>query len=921
MKKHLLLLAFPLMLVADAPSNDAPSLESASFVQQFRDRIQSYECSNGLKAICVPYTNTNQVHVATWLGVGSAHELQHQYGMAHILEHMMFKNTKTRGEFVMWRAMQHIGATTNAHTTYDHTAYFVTATDTSWKIASEMLADSMQNLEIDPDALKSELSAVLQEVKLRNCDAVGDDLSLFYPANHPYTSHPVIGFKEQFVAYTADDVMEFYRQHYYPKNMVVLAVGNVNAAEFFEHVEATYGEWEPEVSERAQDSFSSYDSFYAGLSDDVKRRYVPENMATKSHMWKIPSLKTVEGQAAYFLFAVLQHRLTKKWVDAENRCFSVGIGGSLPGEDTFLKLVYTLKEHASIDDPQFADDLMNEMAAIARDGLSDEEFAFCKKLALRKEIFPCLEKPGSALMEFLFSFDSQRTHQSLFDCFAASEGVTALAVQSAAQDLLVAPVAIEETSPIQKHKKDMAWQTLQNKVAQHDAALSAEHCLRPPKEVSAPTYDDLAQLPQRPTPSKRQLPDLAMHTLSNGMDLVFVKHDVTPEVSISLTIKEVQSCFTQLARDKKASAPQFWSTLVKHGYAGKTKEECVDAFAARGVDCNVGSASIVFAGLTSEWRFMLDAIAGMLREPNMPDDILDRCKNDLHMSALYMKNSPMFHLQQKLLSDVLQPARPWLQLHDEQVQSGLALTRADVLAYHSLLRDPESVSVVVCGAMDEQTVIADLENTLVPLISKKADILVDQSFMPQVVHGKTSGHIELPVPQVLLFGTTFTVTQNHDLYPALLLMRGYFNQMIFNIRERTGVFYQGGGFISEADEENQSSLSAYVMTSVDNAQSVMTLLKEAFAAIHSAGATSELLDALKKEAEMSMTSYLNTVSSIMLLACQKVAMNRSFNYEADLAQRMQAVTLEQLQEAIATYFDPNAISFLSAGMSPAPAQG
>jgi len=205
---------------------------------------QDYKLDNGLELIVVPNHLAPAITQMVWYKVGSSDETAGQTGLAHYLEHLMFRGTSTMapGDFSKIIAAQ--GGSDNAFTSYDYTAYHETVAADRLEMAMKMEADRMHNLQIKPETAVPELSVVLNERQQRtDNDPEGrftEKVRNTLMPNYPYGT-PVIGWKAQIEKLTAENATQFYGQHYAPNNAVVIISGDVEPEKVLQLAKSIYG--------------------------------------------------------------------------------------------------------------------------------------------------------------------------------------------------------------------------------------------------------------------------------------------------------------------------------------------------------------------------------------------------------------------------------------------------------------------------------------------------------------------------------------------------------------------------------------------------------------------------------------------------------------------------------------------------------
>ncbi|MFI0396514.1 M16 family metallopeptidase [Paracoccus jiaweipingae] len=214
---------------ADAPA-PAPKPDTAPQAGPMPQGISHFTLPNGLEAVVIEDHRAPVVVQMVWYKIGSADERPGKSGIAHYLEHLMFKGTETMAPGELSRTVTANGGMDNAFTSYDFTAYFQRIAADRLPLVMQMEADRMANLRISPDDWKTERQVILEE-RAQRVDsnpaalfAEERDAVQFY--NHPYR-HPIIGWRAEMEGLTRDDALEWYDRHYAPNNAVLIVAGDV----------------------------------------------------------------------------------------------------------------------------------------------------------------------------------------------------------------------------------------------------------------------------------------------------------------------------------------------------------------------------------------------------------------------------------------------------------------------------------------------------------------------------------------------------------------------------------------------------------------------------------------------------------------------------------------------------------------------
>jgi zinc protease len=210
--------------------------------------IASFTLDNGLDVVVIP---DHRVPVAThmiWYRNGSADDPIRHSGIAHFLEHLMFKGTEKHpaGEFS--KVVSALGGQENAFTSYDYTAYYQRVAREHLQTMMEFESDRMANLQLDPALVAPERDVVLEERRMRVETDPGAQLSEAMAAalfvHHPY-GIPIIGWMHEIEELDREHALAYYKRFYTPENAILVVAGDVEAGDVRRLAEGTYGKISP----------------------------------------------------------------------------------------------------------------------------------------------------------------------------------------------------------------------------------------------------------------------------------------------------------------------------------------------------------------------------------------------------------------------------------------------------------------------------------------------------------------------------------------------------------------------------------------------------------------------------------------------------------------------------------------------------
>lgn len=201
-------------------------------------KYEEMDLSNGLKVVAIPMNNNSSVvDINIFYKVGSRNEIMGKSGIAHMLEHMNFKSTKNlkSGEFD--NIVKRFGGNTNASTSFDYTRYYIKSNKDNLDKSLELFAEMMNNLSLKDDEFQTEREVVSEERLWRTDNSPMGNLyfRLFNTAfmYHPYHWTP-IGFMSDIKSWDIEDIRDFYKTYYQPKNAIILVAGDIDTKKVFD---------------------------------------------------------------------------------------------------------------------------------------------------------------------------------------------------------------------------------------------------------------------------------------------------------------------------------------------------------------------------------------------------------------------------------------------------------------------------------------------------------------------------------------------------------------------------------------------------------------------------------------------------------------------------------------------------------------
>lgn len=388
--------------------------------------VDSFTLENGLQVVVIPDRRAPVVTHMIWYKAGSADEPPGASGIAHYLEHLMFKGTKKHPKGAFSKKIAAVGGEENAFTSYDYTAYYQRVSKQHLKTMMEYEADRMTNLVLTNEMIKSELQVVLEERAQRTDNdpsaQLSETMSSVLFSYSPY-GIPIIGWENEIKTLDVDDALNFYKRFYTPNNAILVVAGDVTTEEVKALVDETWAKVPRrlETEERIRQALPVFNGERVVTYKNPRVR-----QASVRRSWVVPSSQTDENnesEALDVLSMILGNgstsRIYKSLVVEQKIATYAGgwYGGSSLGDTQFM--VYGAPVDGRTND-EVLEAISAEVDKLIKDGVTDQEMRLAKK---------------SLISDAFFAQDSQASLARIFG--------SALSVESTIESVQTWPSRIE----------------------------------------------------------------------------------------------------------------------------------------------------------------------------------------------------------------------------------------------------------------------------------------------------------------------------------------------------------------------------------------------------------------------------------------------------------------------------------------------
>ena len=393
--------------------------------------VTTFSLDNGMDVVVIEDHRAPVVTHMVWYRVGSADEPRGTSGIAHFLEHLMFKGTDEIPDGAFSKVIAANGGQDNAFTSWDYTGYYQRIAADRLELVMKMEADRMVDVRITPDHIKTERDVIIEERNSRtdnSPDALfSEQMRAALYLNHPYGT-PIIGWRREMEQLSLEDALEFYERYYAPDNAILVVAGAVTPDQVRDLAEKHYGPLEPSgrpADARPQEPPQLASRRIEMHDDRVRQPYVMRQYLVPTYSSDNPR----EAAALSLLSDILTDGLTSRFSQALqiNQKVAIGTGGwySPQSRDATVFSIYAVPAQGqTLADAEAAMDA--EIAKFVEEGPTEEELVRVKRVARAAEVFQqdnqsSLARLYGAALSAGFSVEDVQGWRDVVDSISAEE--------------------------------------------------------------------------------------------------------------------------------------------------------------------------------------------------------------------------------------------------------------------------------------------------------------------------------------------------------------------------------------------------------------------------------------------------------------------------------------------------------------------
>jgi zinc protease len=713
--------------------------------------VQKVILDNGLTILIREDHSAPVVTAQAWCRAGSITEgKQMGAGLSHVLEHMLFKGTPTRGVAAIAQQVEAKGGYINAYTSFEQTVYYINLPSENWQTAVDILGDCMMNATIPDDELKKEKEVILREMAMNVDDPhrrANRTLWATAYTTHPYR-HPVIGYPDIYNKITRDDVVAYYKKFYVPNNLVFVVVGDIKPADVVAHI----GKLTKDFKMGAIEPLNLPEE-----PSQLSLRQHHEQMAVNlSHLhlaWHIPALTHPDVYALDVLAIIAgegrSSRLYREIRQKKGLVHTIGCGSYTPNYPGIFEIEATADPDKRDAATVAIRDLMNQFAGKL---VTDAEFKKAIKITVANHLEKLKTMEGQA---------SDLAHNYILT-----------------GDPNFGDTYLEN---VRKVKSEDIRRVAKTYLSDNNLTITSLNPIatgtKPEQKADAATSVKVEKI-----------------ELANGLRLLVREDPKLPFVDIRAFFKggviaesDADNGITKLA-----------ARMLLKGTKRRSAEQISESIESVGGNISYFSGNNSFGvsthSMSDDLDLALDLLADVLQNPTFPAEMLER-ERKVQLAEIKAEQDQIVRAGQQLLREAMFPKHPYrLNVLGKPASVG-KLTPADLAAFHKNYVAPNNMVLAVFGNVKAADIRKKVEAKFGAMKKKTVEF---PKTSPDRIATAIRKEAAKPKEQaVLLIGYNSADIFSKDRFPLELLdeiLSGMGSRMFLRLRDELGLCYYCGAF-------------------------------------------------------------------------------------------------------------------------------
>jgi zinc protease len=882
--------------------------------------ITEYQLANGLRVLLFPDPSKPTVTVNITYFVGSRHEGYGETGMAHLLEHMVFKGTPDHP--LVWKSLQDHGAQFNGTTSYDRTNYFETlaASDENLEFALRLEADRMVNSHIAKKDLDSEFSVVRNEFEMGENNPLGILSERIWSTAYLWHNYgkSTIGSREDIERVPIDRLQAFYKKYYQPDNAMLVVAGKFDEAKTLKLINEIFGKI-PRPS-RALEKTYTVEPTQDGEREVILRRV--GDVQAVGCAYHICAGPHDDAAALDVLAEILDTpqtgRLYKALVDSE-MAVSVRASADSLYDPGLLEIMAEVRPDKSLDDVRKV--MVDVLDSLANQETTDEEVERAKNAYAKA--FAMLMNDSGRVGIRLTESAAQGDWRLLFHHRDQMAKVNPSDVKRvAAQYLRPTNRTIGMFIPTKDAIRTKVPETpdvvaLMKDYSGKEAVAVGEEFEAEPAAIEARTHRS---------------------ELSQGVKLALLpKKSRGEKVNVSMAFH-----YGSEADFKgKVEAASFIDDMLTRGTSKHTRRELADQLDKLKATVNIGQGG----GFGGRRRMMGGAGSGtpgaltvnietirenlpavialvgeMLRDSTFPEKEFKKVKKQRLSSAEQSQSEPMslamIEMRRRLAPYSKDDVR-YVPAVGEQIERLKAVELDDVKELYKQLLGAGHAEVAVIGDFDSSEITTLLADALKNWKSGKP---FERIAMPYKENKPDNLVINTPDKANALFAMGFNLELRDDDpdYPALsmanfMLGQNANSRLLNRIRQKEGLSYGCGSSLAAGSLDKSGGFFAFGICNPQNAEKAMACAREEIDKVLADGFTEEELEDARKGYLEQLKVQLSNDAMLAGMLSRDLYLNRTMKFRMDELDKIRKLNADDINAAVRKYLAPEKLVAVRAG--------
>ena len=866
--------------------------------------ITEYRLPNGLRVLLFPDNSKATTTVNVTYLVGSRHEGYGETGMAHLLEHMVFKGS-TNHKNIPQELTAH-GARPNGSTWYDRTNYFETfaATDENLQWALDLEADRMVNSFIAKKDLETEFSVVRNEFEMGENSPQRVLMERILSSAYLWHNYgkSTIGSKEDIERVPIDNLQAFYKRYYQPDNAVLVVAGKMDEPKTLALVSQTFGAI-AKPTRTLPTAYTTEPTQDGERSVTLRRTGDTQGLGVAYHT---PAGTHPDYATLDVLMDVLTNepsgRLYKALIDTKKAAYTYGWTPALhdPG---FAYFYAEVRQQQSLDSARAA--MLRTLDAASQRAPTAEEVdrAKTKLLTGIELLFKNTDRVGLDMSEWIAAGD----WRLVFLYRDNIRKVTPADVQRVANAYLkpsnrTVGVFIPDPKPNRAEipaAPDVM--TLVKDYKGEKAVAAGEAFDASPANIEART--------KRGQEGKgAEYAVLPKSTRGNSVN-----------VQLTLRYGDEQSLMN------KPGLSSLTAAMLERGTKTRSYQQIrdeLDKLKARAyVYGGDQSANVVIETSQENLPAVMKVVDDYLKNPTFPEAEFNKLRDERLAGLESQKQEPQaiaFNTSQRLLNPYPKGHPLYTMTFDEEIAALKATTAADVRQFYKDFYGAENATVAVVGATDEATVKTLVKNDLGRWKAPKPYARIAHKYQ-DVKAGKQAVQTNDKANAVYVAGFNLPLRDDDPDYPALVLGNylfggGFLNsRLATRVRQKEGISYGIGSMLNADPRDKTASYMVYAIYNPENNARLEKAIQEEFALMADKGFSAEEIKAAKSGWLQSRAVTRAQDNALAGRLNAYLDLDRTLAWDADFEKKVESLTPAQINAAVKKYLDYSKLVSVEAG--------